>query len=393
MASRSEAGPQAAATAQDAGGEAAGEAQAVEPFTLDITFSGLVLLVQQKVGKKLLVLLPRAEGHPAHGPDGRRGMPEHVAVLGTQPRYDPTGPFVRKNQFCEYKLAKGTLTFDPPLKQEPKREIRLNLDKFDVGSLTGATDQPPIPERAWVQMDVTAGGACVDCAHDDGARWMFRGEPRQMATRMSWRIPDLVNEEGGRRVVRVTFTPKDGAPQHFSISPQPDPVGAQDRAVLYLYNTPEDELPSHVGHPSPPDVGENEENHHFAAFYELFDPKPSVPLPKLIDEDDEDDDIDGEDDEGVDTESAATRADDPDTLADARSRSGLKERVAAARQERFAEYHGRLYTCTLARIEAEPAAASQADAGVAPGAGAVRSEGAGTGDEAPSSGDVTAEDA
>jgi hypothetical protein len=130
--------------------------------------------------------------------------------------------------------------------------------------------------------------------------------------------------------------------------------------VLYLYNTPHTELPSHVGNPLPP-VLHNNENHHFRAYYELFDPPLDVDPPLLLDDEDDDD-------EGAGTEELVTTE-------DAYGPDRETKRRELSRTRRAAGHHGRLYTCTLARFELEATSASKA-ASVVPDAVGVGADSA-----------------
>ncbi|HEX2077996.1 MAG TPA: hypothetical protein VHG08_09810 [Longimicrobium sp.] len=323
----------------EAGDEEESAAQAAPTkFTLDITLSGLCMLVRKEKGedKQLLVLLPPV--HAGHG-----GMPEHRAVLGTHKRYFPSGPFEEKGRFREYVLADGDLVIDELVGGD---NLDLKLTPLKVADLTEVAErQAPIPGRARVTMPIKKGSRCVDCAHD-GAVWKFAGRKQLMATKLVWRIKGLENRTPeGELAIQIKFKPKGGMEgEPFVIRAVPDSdVDDKMRAALYLYHTPEDELPSHPGHPDQQAEDEVDENVHFGAYYELFEPTLRVPLPSRADEEDEE-----EDDEEA-------RAGDR-SAAGAGEDLKLRERAAASSGGGFHGYHGRLYTCTVSTWTDTPVA-------------------------------------
>lgn len=333
MSSDTESGPHPPERAQDArgGGEADTAATATpQPFTLDITFSGLCLLVRQTTAKKLLILLPHA-----HSEGGE--MPEHLMVLGAHGRYRPAGPFQRKGQFREYVLTDGDLAFVnwTPV---PSAELALPASVADLTTL--AEERPPLPEHARLRWPIPAGHLCAECARDEGAVWRFAGSKRRMATRLAWRIPGVTATVGGQPGLRIRFTTVDGGEQEFVIRPakeaDPDNPGTEIyRAALYLYHTPADELPSHAGHPSEQAEEDGDENHHFGAYYGLFIPNLDEPLPVRVPEEEEEDEQ--RDQELGRQASTAART--------------LSLAAASRLLHGYQGFHGRLYTCTLATSE------------------------------------------
>jgi hypothetical protein len=303
-------------------------------FTLDITFSGLCLLVRQTAAKKLLVLLPHV-----HAEGGE--MPEHLMVLGTHQRFTPTGPFERKGQFREFVLKEGTLAFS---NWSSNGEAKLALPK-EVVDLTGvAGGRPPIPAQARLRWAVGPGKVCTECANDHGGKWRFAGRTQRMTTRLAWRLENVTARVNGELGIRVRFTAAEGGEQDFVVRPveEPDPdpeapIGATRwRAGLYLYHTPADELPSHDGHPQQQAEDDGDENTHFAAYYGLFDPNLDVPLPVRVPDEDEEEDED-------EVREAPPESDDKLRLS-----PRLQEKFAKSATSAYHGFHGRLFTCTLA---------------------------------------------
>jgi hypothetical protein len=324
-------------------GKANAKRTAVESFTLDITLSGLCLLVRRRKAKQLRVLLPQVHGHGDN-------VPRHVAVLGAHRRFRPDGPFTKKGRFHESELSDGELVFEPASDHILELKFSPKLGDPEVANLSEVTLQNPVAKRARVQMTIRHGEICGDCDHDPGGTWRFNGKKQRMATRISWRIERAKSVIGSDRHlgVAITFKPHTGANQEFTVDAVEDPPrSGRYRAAFYLYHTPPGELPSQEGHPE--DGGEVDRNHHFRAFFDLFDPKLDVPLPEPAEDENEDE---GEGDEVrlVATGSSIVGA-SAVSLADV---LGLKEltgdevaKLAAAHHSG----HGRLVTCTLATAD------------------------------------------
>lgn len=325
-----------------------------QPFTLDITLSGLCLLVRHPRARKLVVLLP-----PAHAHNG--DLPEHRAVLGAHSRYRPEGPFERKRRFFECALADGALAFTGGLKS-PHR-IALNLAGAEVVDLSEVDNRPPDRCRARLSLEIDRGALCPDCVHDHGATWLFNFKKQRMATRVTWRIRGVRNTWDGLPGVCMESTSSTGARQRFVVRPVKDAAAPDGyRAAFYLYHTPLTELPSHVGHPQGPEAGKTaqtsaeggELNQHFGAYFHLFDPPLQAALPERVpDEEDEDEGDEDEDAQNLAVADTIGRQDGSSLvpvarfLAPRRAPLPLRSAVAAA----FAGYHGRLYTCTVATAE------------------------------------------
>lgn len=325
-----------------------------QPFTLDITFSGLVLLVPEKGTGKLLVLLPDANGHGGHGGNGghagRHSIPKHFAVLGAHERYKPTGG-AAKGRFHELEMKKGTLVLGLDFGGEQGTTNFIDFDKFNVANLGEVADgKKPLRTKSWVQLEIGAGEVCDDCAHDDGATWDFGGKKQKMATRLTWRIAGLKNKLDDGQPGIVFRLMKGNATEDFVVraTEEPSCAGAATgalRAAVYLYNTPADELPSSNGHPERPDPIDPR-NRHFGVYYGLFDPPLDEDLPIHVPEDR----LFDEPDEVVER---WEKAFDPGAL----ERLQPHER---ALEQRFLAFHGRLYTCAIAQFD-ETAAAAAAD--------------------------------
>jgi hypothetical protein len=330
-------------------------ATAAEPvkFTLDITISGLCLLVRRTKAEELLVLLPPVH---AHG-DEDEDMPEHVAVIGTHERYKPEGPFVPNGRFREFKMSDGTIELVPPLLSERKIDLDFNPYQPAIVDLSEIAERPPVRQKARIDMTIDRGEICGECGIDSGATWHFGGKKRQMATRLSWRINGLENlaPDGGPGVV-IRFTPRGGEPVEFVVRPLYDKDAKKHRAAFYLYHTPETELPSQSGHPERQDEREEDAdtNHHFSAFYDLFVPRLDVPLPELVPDEDKDDDEDNDEedegDEGVDEKRVENGVDAAFVQSLATAAPEAK-RAFIFKSAGFHGYHGRLYTCTAATAE------------------------------------------
>lgn len=351
-----------AAQARDAAapGPVATQAQA-ETFTLDITLSGLCLLARDTAANSLTVLLPHA---PAHG-----DMPEHLAVLGTHERYAPEGPFEQIGRFFEARLGEGTLLIEA-VASDP---IKIGFDKTGIADLSEvAHERAPLPDKARVRMPIGYGSHVEDGLPASGATWYFDRKKQRMATRLTWRIEQVRNELAGDPGVCIRFVSPGahGSSEAFIIrAREEDGPGNGKRAAFYLYNSPAEELPSHPGHPQTPQV-EPDVNHHFGAYYDLFMPRLSVPLPERVPDDDEDDEEEAEDDEGQAQPGAPAQA-----LAASAGQASAKrfkpmqhiaERLSRSRMTRgsvklfggYLGFHGRLYTCTVAVADHAGAAAA-----------------------------------
>jgi hypothetical protein len=303
---------------------------AAREFTLDITFSGLCLLVRQKKAKRLLVLLPDTRGH-----ENDHKIPKHLAVLGAHERYEPEGPFEKKGRFFEYELGEGKLSFLPRLESGQALDLDFDPKTLDLADLTAvASHRPPVAGEARLEMAIVNGTICPDCGLDSGATWLFDRRKNRMATRVSWRITGVTNATSdGRLGVIIRYHEHEGY-RDFVIRPVEDPHEGY-RAAFYLYHAPESELPSKAGHPDvlkKEEVDEPEFNHHFGAFYDLFRPKLKAALPERIPDEDDDEEDGGSGEAG-------------DALA-----SGLSALAAPAglRTGGYHGHHGRFYTCTAA---------------------------------------------
>lgn len=378
MSSELEAASQAPA---EEGADSTAGPHAAHPFTLDITFSGLVLLVPEKGTGKLLVLLPdardggahavprdsgveQAEDHRGHGDagEGEHGecahadqheMPPHVAVIGAHERYMPAGG-TTIGHFNELILDKGTLVFEPGTAASTGTAMpwTRKISEFQVVNLKRAARGKQLdPTRALVRLQLGGGSVCVDCAHDDGANWNFYGKEQKMATRLTWRVEGLTTTVDGRPGITICLE-QDGVNQKcFQILAIPDPGCSTPgtsglRAALYLYNTPETERPSYSGHPPQPPKDEPL-NHHFRAYYDLFIPALNEKLPRHVPHNAANDHPD---------EPMAVPTEQWESFLDLLDPSGLehKKRAQLKRQSRF---HGRLYTCAVATLEDEEHAA------------------------------------
>lgn len=342
MSSEMEPGPHPPERAQDSGAPAGGGVTAATTRTkyiVDITFSGLCLLVRQTTPQRLLVLLPRV-------PHEGGAMPEHLMVLGTHRRYRPIGPFERKDQFREYRLKDGDLAFDGWM---PAGTADLKLPAEVVDLTEVADGRPPVPGQARLRWLIEAGEICDECVHDEGGRWRFAGKEQAMSTRIAWRIEGETDTPGNQLRFGFKFTAVEGGEQEFAIHPVPelDPDVAGEkvwRAALYLYHAPEEELPSHAGHPSQ-QGDEDEENHHFAAYYSLFIPNLDFPLPVRVP-----DDADEDEEAEAGTQPGASGAQQSALGPQQATAAALERaaRLAASATSAYHGFHGRLYTCTVA---------------------------------------------
>lgn len=332
---------------------------AQETFTLEIAISGLCLLVRQVDADRLLILLP-----PAHTEHENGKRPAHRAVLGAHERYKPEGPFVQKGRFHECVLEEGTLSFHPDTETAPGITLSFPAETPSIADLTGvAGEHALVPARARVKMLIERGGLCADCANDPGGRWHFDGNSQHMATRVTWRIDDVWTRGSAAPAVKLVLKSKTGSVDTFVIHP------VEKKAAFYLYHTPSDELPSHLGHPAQQEA-DPEVNHHFGAYYDLFEPRLEADLPeKVLDDDDGDDDEAGTAEPqlnmarvvaGMAAERVAAKT------ADASHRSLLEsavEKLAERMHLGQKSEHGRLYTCTVASLTQGAAASPVLAAG------------------------------
>jgi hypothetical protein len=333
------------------------EPQAPTRFTLDITFSGLCLLARRTTAKQLRVLLPHVDVHD------HDGMPEHLAVIGAHKRYSRPDPFKDTGRFFEYILeGEGVLAFDPPLTQDPPEDPELALPPVVADLTTVARRRPPLAERARVRLDVDRGALCTECVLEEGTRWRFNRKEQKMATRLAWRIPNVTNKVEDSLGIRIVYTVTGKKPIDFVIRPIWE-LGSKGekvyRAAFYLYHTPEDELPSHAGHPSQQAEQPGDRNEHFGEFFDLFVPEITADLPVRVpdpDDENDDDDTGNEDDEQQNVTALTT-----DITADSSDLGHLKElfrldkvdKSVVAPERAFVGHHGRLFTCTLATAKDE----------------------------------------
>jgi hypothetical protein len=333
-------------------------AGAQDTFTLDITFSGLCLLVRQTKGRdRLLVLLPPV---PSEGGE----MPEHLMVLGTHRRFAHTGPFERKGEFREYVLKDGALAFS---NWSSAASATLELPEEVVDLEDAADGRPPIPSQARLRWAIGPGQVCTECSNDDGGVWRFQGRKQRMATRLTWRICGVAAAGYGRRGIAIKFTAAEGGEQNFFIQAVEEPAPRSStrrkrwRAALYLYHTPADELPSHAGHPLQQAEEDVDENHHFAAYYGLFVPNLDVPLPVRVPDAEEDEDEDEDDDEGEEEGAEEDEGEGEEEEEDCAERvegvegneklllqGPARTRFLRSATSAYHGFHGRLFTCTLA---------------------------------------------
>jgi hypothetical protein len=233
-------------------------------FELTIELVGLCLFVPDPQTETLYVLMPTAD----------HGMDPHVARLCFDTAYARPGstqldgfPALVPADKTELALGTGAkLSLDLPVQlvnvgAVAKRPLR-------PGSLGGTEPPAQLVARVTLQS-----GQLYDFA--PGACWNYphAGERRHLANRIVWNVGTVDGDK-----LALSLLPLAGGGE-ATLLPPLYPIGG--RIALQLYYTPRAELPPQPVPIGPPPV--DTPAHHFAAYYELFEPPVAdEPLPTYV---------------------------------------------------------------------------------------------------------------
>ena len=235
-------------------------------FELSIEIVGLCMFVQDTEARTTYVLMPGSG--PEHGVD------PHVARLCFDAAYGAPAAAGLKGYTTLVPVEGVELSFPPGSPWQPGLPVELvNVSpvarKPLLPGLLGGTDAPAVlTSRAVLssgKSDRFSPGAC----------WHYPQAPArmQMANHVWWELGTIEGDS-----LEIVLTPLVGG----ELPPAPIELHPIDgRIEVQLYYTPRDELP-----PQPLEVPEPPPGtpaHHFAAFYELFEPPvDNQPLPTYI---------------------------------------------------------------------------------------------------------------
>lgn len=253
------------------------------PFQLNVTFSGMCLLVHDRKADRLQVLIPPT-GQPATGDRDhhQHGVDIHLARLGFYgDRLKPGGADDGGLQLLG---LENVLVRFPEIPSDDSFLFATSSDVLDVNEITGRT----VPESLFKRE--TNGRVLARVVlekgrerwHHPGGRWRIDGgPPQQMAIATTWTVDDVQSDR-----LEVELTGLNGSPLAQRLTLYPDSSG---RLNLYVFHSPLDEIPT-VALPecwpgarpwrvaAMPTAGEPA--NHFAAFYTLYDP---LPVPRFVD--------------------------------------------------------------------------------------------------------------
>lgn len=247
------------------------------PFQLNITFAGMCLLVHDRKGDKLQVLLPAI----GTGPGGHhQSASEHIARLIYDPAHD---------------TRDGTPGRDVPVRREddvPLENTAIDLSGLgtrsafepampgDVVDLAQATAKPV--SRALFRGDtggrvltrVTLGHGRVAETHGGGIFRLGRNAPQRMATGVVWTIDEV---QGDSLVLELSPISGGSGSRRHELFPTRD-----GKLNLYVFHSTADDLPVTLPprYQSRPESPGRPDTRHFAAYYDLIedlDVTPPVP--------------------------------------------------------------------------------------------------------------------
>lgn len=250
------------------------------PFQLNVTFSGMCLLVHDRDSDRLQVLMPPtgtvSGGHHGHG------MDVHLPRLGYYgDRLKPNGG--ERGGVQLIKLEDVLVEF-PGIRSTDAFHFEPSPDVLNVNEITGRT----VPKSLFGPL---TGGRVLSRVtldkgrerwHHPGARWdIGRGAPEQMAIATTWTVDEVQGD-----TLEVNLTGLNGSRTAQRLTLYPDTEG---RLNLHVFHAPADEIRTDelprcwpgqepwrvAAMPSPDDTAD-----HFAAFYTLYDP---LPVPRFVD--------------------------------------------------------------------------------------------------------------
>lgn len=232
------------------------------PFDLYIRLGGVCLLHDR--GTELRVLLPDLRNHAE----------PHVAVIGSESRYQPNGMGAAcANHFFERSAPAGQIQFDTFEFQRGKEDdlIRPDFLRFNIPNVQPATLQAP-PDRAHVWMSIPKGRLDGNPDASNPARWTWppRGPRVCLATWTLWKVTGLINKVDGKEGIGVTLG--DNTRPTFS--------AVNDELGLHIFNVPSDEVLCKGRPPNHP-MAVDEDAPHFDGFYGLFQSPAQRWIPKF----------------------------------------------------------------------------------------------------------------
>lgn len=261
-------------------------------FKLNIDFAGMCLLVHDKTGNKLRVLLPKTGiAGSAHG--DHADHPSGTGEAGGL--YPEVPPHVARLVYDSAREQRGGST-STELKKRPLEGISLELTKLPSNSIF----RPDMPRQVVDLVDATSTPVSSSLFHGDGGgrltsrislargeaklrhpggRWRFpSASPRPMAIAVRW----MLEIEGDS--LQLEMNPMDTTSPGQSLELFPGPRGTLD---LYVFHSPENEIPDRL--PPPYGTGRRpipgDEATHFRAYYQLIDGlEESPPAPLYVDE-------------------------------------------------------------------------------------------------------------
>lgn len=254
-------------------------------FQLNIDFAGMCLLVHDKTGSTLRVLLPET-GIEGSGDD------DHAARTSGAGGPEPeVPPHVAQLVYDSARERRGGST-STQLRKHPLEGMSLDLTRLQSNS----TFEPDIPPGVVNLVEATSKPVSRSLFHGDGGgrlvsrislargeaavrhpggRWRFpSGSPRPMAIAVRWTL----EIEGDSLTLGIDAMDGTSSGRPVELFP-----GPRDTLDLYIFHSPEDEIP----HTLPPRYGKGphpvpgQRATHFRAYYQLIEgleERPQAPV-------------------------------------------------------------------------------------------------------------------
>jgi hypothetical protein len=242
-------------------------------FDLHVTFAGMCLLVHDRT--QLHVLLP-----PTH---------EHVAKLFyAQQHVDPTAD---KKEISEKHPLKNRLLDLRPLGPGSSVPGPVPPTVINLGTVMGLAverklfesidtrppapfGQDPLPGLVLARVSLAAGTGIVPLPPGNlGAVWKLKGGYHRLAIKVQWTIPDVTGTEFRLRLKGLNGESDEEVEHKLT----PIREGGRDMIHLYVFHSPEDDLPNNLPLPAPTTTLEiGAPASHFISYYSLLDLVPEL---------------------------------------------------------------------------------------------------------------------